>query len=692
MDHMIAILAEKPSVGQDIARVVGADSKQDGYLEGNGYLVTWALGHLISLAPPSSYGYSKTKAERLPLLPNPFQYIIRQSKPTRGLITDPAAARQMNVIDHVFSRCQSIVVATDAGREGELIFRYIYDYLGYTKPFRRLWISSLTDESIREGLAHLRDGHDYDGLAAAAACRAKADWLVGINASRALAAASGLGNNALGRLQTPTLAMICRRYREHRSFSPTPYWQLFVILRKGTVTSRFCYLEDIGDQPTARRLFDRLGAQATVTVTRTERRTVQQEPPLLYGLAALQKACNAELGISAERTQEIAQALYEKKLVTYPRTGCRYIPDEVLRSVPQLLRQLLALPEFATVELDCTQLTTRSVDAGKVTDHHAIITTGVRPADWSQLERKIYLMIAGRMLEAFMQPCCKEELLQEVAAGGMTFRRRAQRIIHPGWRAVYRREEDRDPAEEDSPVMELFAGEVVPVAGRNLTKLHTTPKPLFTEGTLLTAMEQAGREVPDEQAAIGGLGIGTPATHAAILSSLFEKEYIERSGKWIVPTERGLYIDGSVRGMRIADVACTAGWERALQRIEQAHMQPESFLEAIAVFTRQVTEEVAAIRFPSAQPEASLCPKCGQGRMILQPTQAKCSNEACGLVVFRSVLNKQLSDRQLRELFTRGRTKVIKGFLGRRDNPFDGALAFDEDFKLGFVHPEEKLP
>ena len=282
-------------------------------MEGNGYSVTWALGHLVQLALPGTYGYTRTSGDNLPLLPDPFQLVIRQRKTDRGMATDPVAAKQLRTIDSVFSRCSAIIVATDAGREGELIFRYIYSYLGYTKPFRRLWISSLTDEAIRKGLSELKEGTEYDSLYHAADCRAKADWLVGINASQALAIASGTFNQSLGRVQTPTLAMICARFKENREFVPTDYWQLSVTLKKGDDFRQFRHVENILEKTEADRLYDRITTDSMATITKTERKRGFQAPPLLYDLTALQKDCNVHLDLSAEKTLAVAQSLYEKK-------------------------------------------------------------------------------------------------------------------------------------------------------------------------------------------------------------------------------------------------------------------------------------------------------------------------------------------------------------------------------------------
>lgn len=336
---MKAIIAEKPSVGMDIARVVGATEKTDGYCTGNGYMVTWALGHLVQLALPGTYGYTKTTAADLPMLPDPFRLVSRLIRTDRGTVTDLAASRQLKIIEGVFSRCESIIVATDAGREGELIFRWIYDYLGCTKPFMRLWISSLTDEAIREGMANLRNGSDYDSLHAAADCRAKADWLVGMNASRALAIATSSANNSIGRVQTPTLAMICTRFKENRNFVSVPYWQLHITLTQGEAHRQFIHTEEFKDKAAAETAFGNIGTGSQATVTRLERKRVFQQPPLLYDLTSLQKDCNTHYDLTAEKTLSIAQSLYEKKLISYPRTGSRHIPEDVMRIIPSLLEK-----------------------------------------------------------------------------------------------------------------------------------------------------------------------------------------------------------------------------------------------------------------------------------------------------------------------------------------------------------------
>ena len=312
------IIAEKPSVARDIARIIGANSKQDGYLEGGGYLVTWAMGHLIALAMPEAYGFSAYKREYLPIRPNPFQLVVRQVRKDKEYISDPAALKQLKVICSCFDKADRIIVATDAGREGELIFRYIYSYLNCHKPFNRLWISSLTDKAIREGLSNLKPGNCYDNLYHSAKARSEADWLVGINASRALSIARK-GGYSLGRVQTPTLAMVCRRYIENRDFSSVPYWKISVLTEKEGVSLKAAGSEDYESEALAQTALAALRSQSQLTVESVTRKVGGTPPPLLYDLTALQKDANRRHGFSADKTLSIAQSLYEKKITTYPR-------------------------------------------------------------------------------------------------------------------------------------------------------------------------------------------------------------------------------------------------------------------------------------------------------------------------------------------------------------------------------------
>lgn len=657
-------------------------------------MVTWALGHLVSLATPDTYGYTKTAAEDLPMLPDPFRLVSRQMRTDRGMVTDIAASKQLKVIESVFNRCDSIIVATDAGREGELIFRWIYDFLGCTKPFRRLWISSLTDEAIRKGLEELKDGSEYDSLYAAADSRAKADWLVGMNASRALAIVSGSSNNSIGRVQTPTLAMICSRYRENRSFVSTPYWQLHVTLNGGTSHRRFFHPATFDDRQKAEAAYRSLSPDSSATVTKVERRKTLQQPPLLYDLTALQKDCSVHLDLPAAKTLDIAQSLYEKKLISYPRTGSRYIPHDVMACVPGLLERILAMPGFATSAgiLDFAHLNTRSVDDSKVTDHHALITTGIAPEGLSEAEEAVYTLIAGRMLEAF-SPCCEKELiLMECRLDNMDFRSKSSLVVSPGWCGIFRRKEDRqdDEPETDEGTAVFAEGDTVPVSGFGLAQKKTVPRPLYTEATLLAAMETCGREIADEQAreAVKELGIGTPATRAAIITTLFKRDYIARSGKSILPTEKGLHIYDAVKDMLVADVSLTGSWEKTLLQIERHTLGPDTFMASITDYTRKATREILNLSLPAVAARTFTCPKCKTGHIIVREKSARCDNKGCGLTVYRRFLNKELTDQHLEQLFSSGSTRLIKGFKGKKGVAFDASVTFDAGFTLTLSFPK----
>ncbi|KGF49068.1 DNA topoisomerase, partial [Prevotella amnii] len=460
------IIAEKPSVARDIARIVGANSKKDGYLEGSGYLVTWAMGHLITLAMPEAYGFSAYKAEDLPIRPNPFQLIVRQVRRNKEFVSDPAALKQLKVIRSSFDKADRIIVATDAGREGELIFRYIYSYLNCHKPFDRLWISSLTDKAIREGLSNLKPGSSYDNLYYSAKARSEADWLVGINASRALSIARR-GGYSLGRVQTPTLSMVCRRYIENRDFSSVPYWKLSVLTEKEGLSIKAVGCKDYENEASAQTALALLRSQSRLKVESVTRQVGHTAPPLLYDLTALQKDANRRHGFSADKTLSIAQSLYEKKITTYPRTGSRYISEDVFEEVPALLRKIgktLSNP-----------LNRHSVDNAKVTDHHAIIPTGETPLGMSADERTIYQMVVNRFIEAFSPDSGEERMQVRFTDGTNTFTWKACRQISLGWKAVQKSKEVETEKEEDgkeqilSSLPSLMEGEVLPLVSAEIT-------------------------------------------------------------------------------------------------------------------------------------------------------------------------------------------------------------------------------
>lgn len=454
------IIAEKPSVARDIARIVGATSKQDGYMEGCGYVVTWAMGHLIALAMPETYGFSAYKAEDLPIRPNPFQLVVRQVRKDKEYVSDPAALKQLKVIRSCFDKADRIIVATDAGREGELIFRYIYHHLGCRKPFDRLWISSLTDKAIREGLSNLKPGSHYDNLYHSAKARSEADWLVGINASRALSIARK-GGYSLGRVQTPTLAMVCRRYIVNRDFSSVPFWKLSVLTEKEGLSLKAIGSRNYENEASAQTALAALRSQSRLKVELVARKVGGTPPPLLYDLTALQKDANKRHGFSADKTLSIAQSLYEKKITTYPRTGSRYISEDVFEEIPTLLRK-------TGIPLS-NPLNRHSVDNAKITDHHAIIPTGETPSGLSADEATVYQMVVNRFVEAFSPNSEEERMLVRFTDCTNTFTWKACRQISLGWKAVQKElvtdAEKKETENDDELVLpslpDLTEGEVL---------------------------------------------------------------------------------------------------------------------------------------------------------------------------------------------------------------------------------------
>ena len=690
---MIALIAEKPSVAKDIARIIGATGRNDGYLSGNGYMVTWAFGHLIQLAMPEAYGVANFRRESLPVIPERFQLIPRQVKAEKGYKADPGVLKQLKVIKDVFDRCDRIIVATDAGREGEAIFRYIYSYTGCTKPFVRLWISSLTDKAIREGLENLKDGREYDNLYRSAKARSEADWLIGINATQALSVAAGQGVFSLGRVQTPTLVMICSRFLENRNFVPTKFWQLKASTASGGISFTAQSTAKWEQQPEAIAALQRVKDAGQLAVKSVERKETSQEPPLLYDLTTLQKEANTKLDFSADKTLSIAQSLYEKKVMSYPRTGSRYISEDVFDEMPGRVALLGQYPRFAgyAAGLNGVTLNRRSVNDGKVTDHHALIVTENLPGELSKDERAVYELVAGRMLEAFSGRCVKDVTTAVLSAGDTDFTVKGAVMKEAGWRGVFSGQETGED-EETVNLPPLQEGENLPISNMELLEKHTKPKPLHTESSLLAAMENAGKELEDTglNASLKDAGIGTPATRAAIIETLFARQYIVREKKNLVPTDKGLAVYRIVKDKKIADVEMTGMWETALAKIEAGSMDADTFRKGIEVYTRQITAELLSVQLSVATGETCPCPKCGSGRILFYPKVAKCSNVDCTFTVFRNKCDKQLTDKQIVELATKRKTGLIKGFKGKNGKAFDASLVLDEQFNVGFSFPEKK--
>ena len=686
---MKTIIAEKPSVAREIARIVGATKREEGYFEGGGYAVTWAFGHLVQLAMPDGYGIRGFVRGNLPVIPGTFTLIPRQEKTEKGYKSDSGVVSQIKIIARLFKESEQIIVATDAGREGELIFRYLYHYIGCTTPFVRLWISSLTDKAIREGLRNLEAGDKYDNLYLAAKARSESDWLVGINGTQALSIAAGHGTYSVGRVQTPTLAMVCARYWENRRFTVEPFWQLHIAADGGNGdTVKFSSSEKWKEKEPATELYNKVKEAGTATVTKAERKEKIEDTPLLYDLTTLQKEANAKHGFTAEQTLEIAQKLYEKKLITYPRTGSRYIPEDVFVEIPKLLAFIGNLPEWKDKVNPKAVPTRRSVDGGKVTDHHALLVTGEKPLFLSKEDNTVYQMIAGRMIEAFSEKCVKDTATVTAECAGAEFVVKGSVIRQVGWRAVYGEEEKEEtiiPGWQEDDRLALKAA--------SITEGKTKPKPLHTEASLLSAMETAGKEIEDDalRQALKDCGIGTPATRAAIIETLFKRGYMERCKKSLVPTEKGLALYSVVKTMLIADVAMTGEWEKELARIERGELLADTFRKEIETYTKEITSELLSCDKLFARRDSGCkCPKCGTGMMQFYGKVVRCDNAECGLPVFRLKANRSLSDDEIKELLSDGHTKLLKGFKSKQGKSFDAIVAFDGDYNTTFVFPERK--
>ena len=671
---MKTIIAEKPSVAKEIAHIVGAGKREEGYMQGNGYYVTWAFGHLVQPAMPETYGMKGFHAENLPVIPDPFVLVPRQVKTENGYKPDAGVLAQIKIIGKLFDSSERIIVATDAGREGELIFRYLYEYLGCKKPFDRLWISSLTDSAIREGLANLRNGKEYDNLYHAAKARSEADWLVGINGTQALTIAAGRGTYSVGRVQTPTLGMVCERYWEHKRFESKPFWQVHfgvVDADSGNIL-KFTSANRWTDKATATDIYNKVKDTGSAIITKVTTKRKVEKAPLLYDLTTLQKEANSQHGFTAEHTLSIAQKLYEAKFITYPRTSSRYISDDVFATLPKLFKNLENHSEYGEKVklLPCSEdYSKNSVNAAKVTDHHALLITENAAIGLFKDEKIVYDMILCRMIEAFSADCIKD--ITSVSAQvdhEIEFGISGSIIRQTGWRALSLKEknnrQDKDADATDNEVKDQVIpnwqeGQHITLSGCTITEGKTKPKPLHTESTLLAAMETAGKEIVDDtmRQAMKDSGIGTPATRAAIIETLLKREYMVRQQKKLVPTEKGLALHSVVKNMAIANVEMTGKWEAELAKIERGEASADGFTHSIEGYTREITAELLGCdRLFSHKDSGCQCPKCKHGTMQFFGKVVRCSNKECGMPVFKQVAGKLLTDADITDLLTKGKT------------------------------------
>ncbi|MDR1056114.1 MAG: topoisomerase C-terminal repeat-containing protein [Prevotellaceae bacterium] len=695
---MKAVIAEKPSMGKDIARVIGAASGRDGYMEGNGYKVTWAYGHLVELAHKTAT--SKWANDPLPLSGD----FILQPKPD--------VAKQVNVIKTLFNEADEIVVATDAGREGELIFRYLYCYLGCKKPFRRLWISSLTDEAIKKGFSNLKSGREFDNLYFAAKARSESDWLVGVNATRALTLAVNNGEVfSLGRVQTPTLAVICKRYLDNKNFISEPFWSVFLETEKNGIAFKAKYGANFKAKSEAIR--DSITNLPEVLVKTVETKEKKEAPPLLYDLTGLQKAASKKYGITPDVTLKICQSLYENKYLSYPRTGSCYIPDDVFATVPNLIKQCktFKIPNLNTSFYDANPaLSKNCVNASKVTDHHGLLPTENIPDSekLTKAECTIYTMVVCRLFEAFHEKCIKDVTSAVITAGDYDFNAKGVVIKQAGWREVIKlsakeREENDEENEasetegEDVNLPVLLAGENLPNRGIEMKEGKTKPSPLFTDATLLGYMETAGKECTDEheREAMKDCGIGTPATRDAIISNLLDKLYIIREKKKLIPTGKALATYDIIKEKAIGSATLTGNWEKQLLDVQKGSLSYDKFICGIEEFAKQLTSELSTVQVSIKsqkqvmQELMPLCPKCKKQHLRLFEKGIGCNKE-CAFVAWRSVAQKKLTDAQLIALIEKEKTPVIKGFTSKAGKLFDARVVLKPDLTTCFEFDNKK--
>lgn len=690
---MKTVIAEKPSVAREIASLLGAGTKNDGYFSGNGYFVTWAFGHLVGLSMPSDYGVSGFSAESLPILPNPFLLTERKMKQGKEWVSDKNSVRQLKAIEQLFQKSEGIIVATDAGREGELIFRYIYEFLGCSKPFQRLWISSLTEKAIKKGFENLVSGSEFDGLYRAARARSHADWLVGINASQALSVAADDGVYSLGRVQTPTLALICKRFLEHQSFIVKPYFQIELLHNKQFISFKSTSKNKWETKREAQQAWNSIERSGSVEVSSVESRTVIEQPPLLFDLTGLQKEANRLLNFSADETLKIAQLLYEKQFITYPRTGSKYIPEDVWEDIPKLVSGLNVREDCREVisRLKLGRLNKRIVNDLRVTDHHGLLITEKIPSALSAKEAAVYDLITFRLLESVSEVCTKELTNVDLQVLHYEFGVKATKIIEPGWRVVkgLLHEVDSDTDADDMELPELKEGDVLRIKSCNILEKQTKSPLLYTEASLLSVMEHVGNHIDDkgERSALKGNGIGTPATRASIIETLFSRSYIIRNKKSLVPTEKGLQVYELVKGFKIADVAMTGHWEIALQKIENGEMDAAVFQKEMEEYATVVTKELLLMNFNREKLPDLICPKCKNSSLLIRDKLVKCRDSSCDWIQFRIICGIQLSISNLEKLVTTGKTSFINGMKSKSGKKFDAYIVLGDEGKSSFEFP-----
>ncbi|MEY3236467.1 MAG: hypothetical protein RI883_568 [Bacteroidota bacterium] len=709
---MILCIAEKPSVAKDIAEILGARNRKDGYWEGNGYWVSWTFGHLCTLKEPHDYkeNWKWWKLEDLPIIPQNFGIKV---------VDDAGVQKQFKCIENLVAQCDSVINCGDAGQEGELIQRWVLLKAKCNKPIQRLWISSLTEEAIKEGFKKLKDSKQYDNLYAAGSARAIGDWLLGINATRAFTKKFGQGKVTLsvGRVQTPTLAMIVQRQKEINAFTTAEYWELKTTYRD---TEFLCQIDRLTSEEKANKGLEYL-KQHEFEVTSFEQKEGKEGNPRLFDLTGLQVEGNRKYGFSADETLKLVQSLYEKKIVTYPRVDTTYLSEDIHPKIEGILKGMQYYSRFTAPLLQMPIPKSKTVfDDKKVTDHHAIIPTGVNPSGISAVEQQVYDLIAKRFIAVFYPECKVSNTTVLAKVGTLDFKVTGKQIIEPGWRVIYDEPKSQTPNSEsqikndEERVLPIFEkgekGPHTPIVHKGKT---SPPKP-YTEATLLRAMETAGRQVEDEEMRelMKDNGIGRPSTRANIIETLFRRKYIEKNRKNILATPTGMDLIDTIQNELLKSPELTGNWERKIRLIEKGEYELEVFKQELFKMVRELTDEVIFNNYRKIQVEPhpsatetvkkeraprvvkekpaldSLnCPKCKTAKLMKGKTALGCSNfAACGFKIPFEILGKKMTESQLLDLLEKGKTGVIKGLIiPGKSEPVNGKLTLDGSFNIGIA-------
>ncbi len=679
---MKVILTEKPSVARDIAKCMNINNKRDGYFEGNGYQITWAFGHLVELKEPDEYNpaWKRWTLESLPIIPQQF------GLKARG---DAQAQKQLNTIKHLFKAADEIICATDAGREGELIFRYILSWAEcLQKPFKRLWISSLTDDAIRKGFAALQEGQAYDGLYRAAKCRSESDWIVGLNATRLYTLKFG-GQGGLwtiGRVQTPVLALIVQKDSDISNFIAKDFWELHSLYRD----TDFQYAGGRFDhKPDAEALLSQItGQDFRITSVKGKRELLN--PPLLYDLTDLQKDMSIRYGLTADQTLSCTQQLYEKKHVTYPRTDSRYLTNDMKSAMKPLLTTLRANfgPQIEALNLDKLALSARIFNDAKVSDHHAIIPTSTLPGSLPSHEAKVYEAIVQRFIAVFYPPCVKQitTVLGETA-NAVKFKTTGTIIESPGWQVLYKNEASNQTDKTLKILPNFVEGETGPQQP-SINQGKTTPPKPYNEASLLSIMESAGKTCDDEQLkeALKEKGLGTPATRASIIEVLIKRNYIQRQKKTLISTESGRHLISIIADDRLKSAAMTGEWEAKLKKIEHNDYDPDQFMAEIIQFTQKIKDESDRQLFDPSR--LGDCPLCGHP-VIEGRKGYGCSDwkAGCQFVLWKQMYGVPVTMDMARQLLQNGRT-LHSYAIKLNDEVFNAQLTLNKQGETTYIKAE----